>query len=259
MTRAREGVNGLLLAEPPRSFRAVAARVYPQARPPTLRRPKPQGHTLPQAREGWDKAQDRPRNGRCRMHGGLSTGPLGRPEGKRKVGRRRLLESGVRGKGKVDRIHLLRPELLAPLSLELKDLAALDFKLAEIDLNRTHRASCPRPGTGGQGDPPLSRLLVRLALDLRVRPAPTLCSHENLISPPVKTPDWEHSVPLMDHHPSLWEQFREQFYAVFCGTCKPTVEQKIRFHVWLPSICGRSRTRPEAMLLSDAKTGKNLC
>lgn len=31
-----------------------------------------------QAREGWDKAQDRPRNGRCRMHGGLSTGPLGR-------------------------------------------------------------------------------------------------------------------------------------------------------------------------------------
>lgn len=23
----------------------------------------------------WDKAHNRPRNGRCRMHGGLSTGP----------------------------------------------------------------------------------------------------------------------------------------------------------------------------------------
>jgi len=31
--------------------------------------------TLCQAAAVWDKANDRPRNGRCRMHGGLSTGP----------------------------------------------------------------------------------------------------------------------------------------------------------------------------------------
>jgi hypothetical protein len=32
----------------------------------------------------WDKKHDRPRNGRCRMHGGLSTGPK-TPEGKAKA------------------------------------------------------------------------------------------------------------------------------------------------------------------------------
>jgi hypothetical protein len=32
----------------------------------------------------WDKENDRPRNGRCRMHGGLSTGPK-TPEGKGKA------------------------------------------------------------------------------------------------------------------------------------------------------------------------------
>ena len=30
----------------------------------------------------WDRERDRPRNGRCRMHGGLSTGPR-TPEGRR--------------------------------------------------------------------------------------------------------------------------------------------------------------------------------
>lgn len=31
----------------------------------------------------WDKEHDKPRNGRCRMHGGLSTGAR-TPEGKRR-------------------------------------------------------------------------------------------------------------------------------------------------------------------------------
>ncbi len=35
----------------------------------------------------WDKRLDRPVNGRCRMHGGLSTGP------KTEEGRRRIAES----------------------------------------------------------------------------------------------------------------------------------------------------------------------
>lgn len=35
----------------------------------------------------WDKVNNRPRNGRCRMHGGLSTGP------KTKEGKRRALEN----------------------------------------------------------------------------------------------------------------------------------------------------------------------
>ena len=37
-----------------------------------------------QAPPVWDKANNRPRNGRCRMHGGLSTGPK-TPEGKAKA------------------------------------------------------------------------------------------------------------------------------------------------------------------------------
>lgn len=36
-----------------------------------------------QARAVWNKAKDKPRNGRCRMHGGLSTGPK-TPEGRLK-------------------------------------------------------------------------------------------------------------------------------------------------------------------------------
>ncbi len=36
-----------------------------------------------QARAVWDTDKDKPRNGRCRMHGGLSTGPR-TPEGKRR-------------------------------------------------------------------------------------------------------------------------------------------------------------------------------
>jgi hypothetical protein len=35
----------------------------------------------------WDRRRDRPVNGRCRMHGGLSTGP------KTEEGRRRIAES----------------------------------------------------------------------------------------------------------------------------------------------------------------------
>ena len=43
-----------------------------------------------QARAVWDKQHNRPRNGRCRMHGGLSTGPR-TPEGHARCaeGRRR--------------------------------------------------------------------------------------------------------------------------------------------------------------------------
>lgn len=32
----------------------------------------------------WDHRRDRPRNGRCRMHGGLSTGPK-TPEGRQRI------------------------------------------------------------------------------------------------------------------------------------------------------------------------------
>lgn len=44
-----------------------------------------------QARAVWDKKRDRPLNGRCRLHGGLSTGP------RTEEGRRRSLEALKRG------------------------------------------------------------------------------------------------------------------------------------------------------------------
>ncbi len=51
-----------------------------------------------QAPAVWDRRRDRPVNGRCRMHGGLSTGP------KTEEGRRRIAESNraraARGPGK---------------------------------------------------------------------------------------------------------------------------------------------------------------
>jgi hypothetical protein len=78
---------------------AAVARLLPRPRD-TVRRapgdvvtPKPgrprcgaktrQG-TPCQAPPVWDHRHDRPRNGRCRLHGGLSTGPK-TPEGKRRV------------------------------------------------------------------------------------------------------------------------------------------------------------------------------
>ena len=47
-----------------------------------------------QARAVWDRERDRPRNGRCRLHGGLSTGPK-TPEGKARSfsSLRRLVEA----------------------------------------------------------------------------------------------------------------------------------------------------------------------
>ena len=52
------------------------------------------GHAC-RARAVWDKVNDRPRNGRCRMHGGLSTGP------RTVEGRRRALRNlkQFRGRG----------------------------------------------------------------------------------------------------------------------------------------------------------------
>jgi hypothetical protein len=47
------------------------------------------GH-LCRARAVWDRQRDRPRNGRCRMHGGLSTGP------KTAAGRDRIREANRR-------------------------------------------------------------------------------------------------------------------------------------------------------------------
>ena len=44
-----------------------------------------------QAPAVWDYANDRPRNGRCRMHGGLSTGP------RTSEGKRRSREGARRG------------------------------------------------------------------------------------------------------------------------------------------------------------------
>jgi len=60
------------------------------------------GHPC-QAPAVWDSEHDRPRNGRCRMHGGLSTGPR-TEEGKRrsregaKLGARVSVERRSRGK-----------------------------------------------------------------------------------------------------------------------------------------------------------------
>lgn len=48
---------------------------------------KCRGGSLCQAPPVWDKRRDRPINGRCRMHGGLSTGP------KTEEGRQRIAES----------------------------------------------------------------------------------------------------------------------------------------------------------------------
>ncbi len=47
------------------------------------------GHPC-QARVVWDTDNDRPRNGRCRMHGGLSTGP------KTQKGRARIAKANRR-------------------------------------------------------------------------------------------------------------------------------------------------------------------
>ena len=47
--------------------------------------------TCCQALAVWDRERDRPRNGRCRMHGGLSTGP------RTVEGRRRSREGAKRG------------------------------------------------------------------------------------------------------------------------------------------------------------------
>lgn len=55
------------------------------------------GHPC-QAPAVWDRRRNRPRNGRCRMHGGLSTGPR-TPEGKARIAasnRRRAKTRGSR-------------------------------------------------------------------------------------------------------------------------------------------------------------------
>ena len=62
-------------------------RIREHKRTPKKERPRcgarwRDGH-LCHARAVWDFANDRPRNGRCRMHGGLSTGPR-TAEGKRR-------------------------------------------------------------------------------------------------------------------------------------------------------------------------------
>lgn len=169
------------------------------------------------------------------------------------------MESGVRGKGKVDRIHLLRPELLAPLSLELNDLATLNFKLAEIDLNEDAPRELSTPWDWGPGGSPA----WSVACPACPRSPCTSCARPLFPRKPdlsaSKNPRLGTLCSLDESPPLIIGTIQGTICAVFCGTCKPTVEQKIRFHVWLPSICGRSRTRPEAMLLSDAKTGKNLC
>lgn len=48
------------------------------------------GHPC-QALPVWDREKDRPRNGRCRLHGGLSTGP------RTEEGKRRAREGARRG------------------------------------------------------------------------------------------------------------------------------------------------------------------
>ena len=70
--------------------RAARTRHANQSRPPSIPkwgRPlcgaKTRKGTPCQAPPVWDKEHNRPRNGRCRMHGGLSTGPK-TPEGKAK-------------------------------------------------------------------------------------------------------------------------------------------------------------------------------
>ena len=62
----------------------------PQRSPSKPRRKRPlcaarcrDGHAC-RARAVWDDDRDRPRNGRCRVHGGLSTGPK-TAEGKARI------------------------------------------------------------------------------------------------------------------------------------------------------------------------------
>ena len=42
------------------------------------------------ARATWDYRHDEPRNGRCRMHGGQSTGPKRKPDGRPAIVRKPL-------------------------------------------------------------------------------------------------------------------------------------------------------------------------
>ncbi len=47
----------------------------------------------------WDKKHDRPRNGRCRMHGGLSTGPRTLEGRRRALANLRQYRNSVQGDG----------------------------------------------------------------------------------------------------------------------------------------------------------------
>jgi hypothetical protein len=81
---------------PPAVLRLVASAQRERARREAFQRPehvtvkrqrpkcgaKTRQGTPCQAPAVWDRERDRPRNGRCRMHGGLSTGPR-TPEGRR--------------------------------------------------------------------------------------------------------------------------------------------------------------------------------
>ena len=60
-----------------------------------------------QARALWHPGELAPRNGRCRMHGGLSTGP------RTEEGRRRSVEAGARGR-ETQRRRKLSSHFLAP-------------------------------------------------------------------------------------------------------------------------------------------------
>ncbi len=70
-------------------------RIREQRRTPKRERPKCGARCRDgrpcQARPVWDQERDRPRNGKCRMHGGLSTGP------RTEEGRKRAMEGARRG------------------------------------------------------------------------------------------------------------------------------------------------------------------
>ena len=99
----------------------------------------------------WDKEHDRPRNGRCKLHGGLSTGPKTR-EGRQRIAKaasKRMKEvwakrtpeecariAEVARKGTKDYHRRKREPFGGQLGLDLGWPNLDDFELPELDLDQ---------------------------------------------------------------------------------------------------------------------------
>jgi hypothetical protein len=82
LARAQRTLDAVQRRRASRAASAARAAVAPVARPPCGARCR-DGHPCA-APAVWCAATRRPRNGRCRMHGGLSTGPR-TPDGRARV------------------------------------------------------------------------------------------------------------------------------------------------------------------------------